>query len=286
MKSPSSEEGWDAEAVVYWQAMRGEARDVTASFEWVDDQGIAVPASDGELVFGTAHLQEWQSNEVVRDVRRLLLPLPPLKKVRLRLTVAINGKEFGSAELGTIDSLPARPVSSKWEANPTLADFGGKMGMVGFEVSREGPKKGSPSGSPDRLLATVKPGDELQVNLWWRRLATSNEDYTVFVHLYDQKQLLAQNDQQPGDTFGTTSLWQRTEIYQGPHLLAIPPTIGPGVYRLEVGACLLETMTRLKLNGSNNSTALLGRIKVSQTPPAVSPPNRHDSTYGGAFNLH
>ncbi|MDO8673324.1 MAG: hypothetical protein Q7O66_18105 [Dehalococcoidia bacterium] len=286
LKSPSTEEGWQAEAVVYWQALRGEARDVTALFEWVDDMGVAVSASNGELVFGTAHLQDWLPNEVVRDVRRLVLPPRPLRNVRLRLTVSANGGELGLAELGRLDSLQAGPVVSNLAARPVLGDFAGIMGLVDFKVGREVLGKGSPSDSSGKLLATFKPGDEMQVNLWWRGLAASNEDYKVFVHLYNHDfQLLAQHDRQPGHAFGTTSLWQRGEIYQDPHSLAIPLAAKPGVYRLEVGAYQLIRIKRLNRADSDNSTYILGRIKVSPMSSATSPSNRLDATFGGALNL-
>jgi hypothetical protein len=91
----------------------------------------------------------------------------------------------------------------------------------------------------------VKPGDVLPLTLHWMAGAT-RPDYTVFVHLLDQSgKVVAQVDSQPGNGEYPTSLWDEGEYVQDEYHLALPASLRPGTYRLELGLYQLESLRRL-----------------------------------------
>jgi hypothetical protein len=62
------------------------------------------------------------------------------------------------------------------------------------------------------------------------------KDYTVFVHLLDEKGAVrAQRDSAPRDGTYPTSSWEQDEIVTDSYSLMLPPDLAPGEYRLAVG---------------------------------------------------
>jgi hypothetical protein len=58
-------------------------------------------------------------------------------------------------------------------------------------------------------------------------------------------------------------MWAAGEIIADPHLIALPPDLPSGEYRLLVGMYDLETLTRLtRLDGGGDSIEIPTRIRV------------------------
>jgi hypothetical protein len=88
----------------------------------------------------------------------------------------------------------------------------------------------------DVTPASVMPGDEVTVTLYWQTTRDLAIDYTSFVHLIsDGDSRIAQNDHQPGAVFYPSSLWQTGELLRDEHKLAIPVDVPAGIYRLRIG---------------------------------------------------
>lgn len=67
--------------------------------------------------------------------------------------------------------------------NPSTADFGGEMRLLGFEV----------------VATQARPGETLAVDLYWRSQIAMDRDWSVFVHLVDEHGIVvAQRDKYPG----------------------------------------------------------------------------------------
>jgi hypothetical protein len=76
----------------------------------------------------------------------------------------------------------------------------------------------------------------LHVSLSWRSLASTEGDYTVFVHLIDEgERVWAQHDGEPVGDSRPTSSWQPGEEITDHHGLALPADLPPGEYSLAVG---------------------------------------------------
>lgn len=98
----------------------------------------------------------------------------------------------------------------------------------------------------------LTPGGSLDLILNWQALAPIDENYTAFVQLLSQNdQIMTQIDSWPLQGTYPTSQWQAGEIITDPYTLALPAEMPPGVYKIQVGFYLLETLRRLPTVDAN-----------------------------------
>lgn len=84
--------------------------------------------------------------------------------------------------------------------------------------------------------ATVRPGQAVDVTLYWRALAPAMVDYTAFVHLAGSDgRIWAQSDQMPAGGEAPTVTWSPGEVIVDRHRVHLPPDIEPGRYTLSAG---------------------------------------------------
>jgi hypothetical protein len=102
---------------------------------------------------------------------------------------------------------------------------------------------------------SYRPGDTVNVTLYWLALSDMDQDYKVFVHLTDEAEtrLIAQSDRWPVYNFSPTTRWEPGEIVWDRHEIQIPLDEAPGTYRLAAGAYLLETMRNLDVLDQNGN---------------------------------
>jgi hypothetical protein len=130
--------------------------------------------------------------------------------------------------------------------------FGGMMKLLGYDLQTE----------------SVKPGESLEVTLYWQSLAEMNQDYSTFVHLLDENELIiAQRDMYPGQGLYPTSLWSVGDAIANRYVLVLPETaFTPNQAQLEVGLYDLATGKRLLAYGPNGEplgdNARFHRIKI------------------------
>ncbi|MCK4452161.1 MAG: hypothetical protein KAX26_16430, partial [Anaerolineae bacterium] len=91
----------------------------------------------------------------------------------------------------------------------------------------------------------------------WQSLAEMNQDYTVFVHLLDENDLiLAQRNTFPGLGSFPTILWQAGDAIADTYTLALPETTyAPSSAQLEVGLYDFATGERLLVYGPEGEPA-------------------------------
>lgn len=88
----------------------------------------------------------------------------------------------------------------------------------------------------DPISSTVTAGTTLPVRLVWSATTPPQQDYTIFVHLVDERGIpLAQNDRQPLNGFYPTAAWKPGERVEERYTLTVPPDLAPGAYRLITG---------------------------------------------------
>ena len=98
----------------------------------------------------------------------------------------------------------------------------------------------------------ARPGETVQLTLYWRAGFVGDVNYTVFTHVIDDEgQMWAGQDNWPQAGTFPTSLWLAGEFVTDRYELALPSDIPPGEYRIEVGMYLLETMERLPVLGKD-----------------------------------
>jgi len=122
----------------------------------------------------------------------------------------------------------------------SLAEFGGKLALAGYDLEPEKPV----------------PGDELAVWLSWHRQGPAlARDYTVFVHLLDGAgERVAQGDGAPGYLGPVpTRLWLPGVSVLDRHVVLLPADLPAGQYSLLIGWYDPETGERLHLaSGDDN----------------------------------
>lgn len=95
----------------------------------------------------------------------------------------------------------------------------------------------------------LRPGDVLQVTLFWEALQAPQSRYKVFLHLVDEGgQILSQYDDEPGDGMDPTSSWKPERgVFGDRYGLLVPMTAPEGTYRLLVGLYHVEGAPRLPI---------------------------------------
>ena len=95
---------------------------------------------------------------------------------------------------------------------------------------------------------TTRAGDTLNITLYWRSIAKSDKEYTIFVHLLDaQGNVRAQRDAPPRAGTYPTSIWDVGEIVRDEYVLELPRDLVAGEYRLVVGLYEYPSLARLSV---------------------------------------
>lgn len=121
------------------------------------------------------------------------------------------------------------------EARPATysqaADWSGEIALLGFDLSRE----------------RMRPGQTLEVTLYWQAQQPLTETYQVFVHLvYPEGQIWAQSDHLNPGGF-PTNLWPTDRYVRDKHRLELPEQLPPGPYQISIGLYTLYNQQRLEV---------------------------------------
>jgi hypothetical protein len=120
----------------------------------------------------------------------------------------------------------------------------------------------------DRSPRSPRPGEALQVSLYWEALRPLETEYHTFVHLVDAEgKLMAQSDRQPGGVYYPTTLWRPGERLRDDHLLTLPADAPEGLYRLLVGMYALSGDGTLEPLGEPVVAGLVAVKTGVQTEP-------------------
>ncbi len=107
----------------------------------------------------------------------------------------------------------------------------------------------------------VRPGDILQLDLFWRTDAPLSDRYKVFVHVLDQNgQIVAQTDREPGGGQRPTTNWGTNELVVDRYGVLIPEDTPPGSYAVEIGLYDFDG-TRLPVS-TGGDALLVARVDV------------------------
>jgi len=140
-------------------------------------------------------------------------------------------------------TVPPLLSSDETEAVPNRLDisFGGVMKLLGYEAMS----------NEERGTGELRPGDSLAITLYWQSLAEMDHNYSTFVHLLDETELIvAQRDMYPGQGLYPTSLWSTGDVVANRYVLILPDTaFAPNQTQLEVGLYDFATGERLLAYG-------------------------------------
>jgi len=157
--------------------------------------------------------------------------------------------------------------------------FGGVMRLLGYDLETE---LASASGG----AVGVEPGGQVEVTLYWEALAATDRDYTVFVHLLGEEELLvAQRDTFPGLGRLSTTWLEPGFRWADRYVLPVSSTAyAPDVAQIEVGLYDATTETRLPVTGpEGQDNVRFGQVQVRARPGDV--PNPISVNFGDRMEL-
>ena len=221
----------------FWRAERPPQGIYTIYADLVDEQGQTA----GTVAFLPGAPQHtthgWQPGEVVRDQQVWTIPLdapPGHYTIRFRAydgeeqphgTVQVRRQELEIVALERQTDLPTMQ-------HAIGANFADQITLLGYDLSPRSPR----------------PGDTLQLALYWRAEQEMRQSYKVFVHLLDAEgRVSVQDDSIPVDWTRPTTGWLPGEIVTDVHALLLDADSPPGEYLLEVGLYEEQTGSRLSL---------------------------------------
>ncbi|MHB1355322.1 MAG: glycosyltransferase family 39 protein [Anaerolineae bacterium] len=136
---------------------------------------------------------------------------------------------------------------------PTDIIFGNTIHLTGYSLS----------------TLRVRPGDVVQLSLFWQADETINKRFKVFVHLVnEQGQIVAQRDAEPGGGAALTTTWKPGAVITDSYGVLLPIDTLPGILTVRIGLYDLESGQRLEAREGRRSLgdALdLAQIEVNKS---------------------
>jgi hypothetical protein len=247
---------------LYWQCLRAMKESYLVYLKLVNDVYHIWGQADGIPLGGQLPTKWWQEGIVARDPWKIeILPGTPPGVYHIEVILydaesqqALESTEGGQLLLGPLE-IPRRgppPVNSLDLEQPVEASLGDNVRLLGYNVE-----------------SGFRPGDNIHLTLFWQCLGKMQQDYTVFIHLVDERgNIVAQKDNLPVDGFYSTTKWEPREIVRDQYDLVISPDALPGEHWLELGMYLPESGERLAVTGAKSDPfqgyILLEQVKVSR----------------------
>ncbi|MBU0550809.1 glycosyltransferase family 39 protein [Myxococcota bacterium] len=170
--------------------------------------------------------------------------LPVLDDRSYRYLLVSNQLKDGEEDKSPIKRaiVPALPP----DANPVKINFEDKVELIGWRVSPERPRPGSP----------------VTLTLFWRPLKEMRNQWKIFVHIDAPGQRI-HGDHDPVEGLYPTSDWKTGDIIQDIHYKVINSSITPARFTFYAG--LYRGSQRMKIKSGpkdNDNRAQLGSIRV------------------------
>ena len=160
--------------------------------------------------------------------------------------------------------VPPEPLTDvQVAAIPNRLDvtFGDTMTLMGYDLE----------------TASVEPGGQVAVTLYWEALASTEQPYSVFVHLLGEGDILiAQRDTYPGLGLLSTTRLEPGSTWADQYIIHVPETAyAPDVAQVAVGLYNYADWTRLPAGNdaaSSGDHVRFGRIEIQALPGEVPNP--------------
>jgi hypothetical protein len=235
--------GSELSLTLYWEALHPVAEEYTVFVHLRGADGAAISQDDFPPLKNLYPSYYWAESEVVPDPRRLPIPEDTAQgwyRLEVGLYRSADGvrlpvvREDGStSDFVAVDWLWVGDSIERVPGERLGANLGDQVALLGH----------------DGLPASVEPGQEVQMVLYWQAVAPLDEDYTVFVHLIDQNGVaVSQHDGQPMQGFYPTSRWDVGDNVRDEFDVTVDESVPPGQYRWVAGMYLLSTGERLPLS--------------------------------------
>jgi Dolichyl-phosphate-mannose-protein mannosyltransferase len=253
---------------LYWQALKPLDRNYSVFLHLLDENDIEDQDQfKGQAYPGRGNLptttlmpgQTWAETWVMPIQSAAYAPARLTWEVGLFDAATLNGPRLSAVTqsgraLG--DNLRfgqvglARPAGSLF--SPLSYNFVDQIELIGFDLDRR----------------AARPGEKVNLTLFWRALAVPARDYTVFVHVLGERQIkAAAQDAQPSPP---TSSWKLGQAISTTYELEVNP-VPAGVYDTQVGVYFFtgeSSFERLKVltrdGRLQQDYVLLSKLRVTR----------------------
>jgi hypothetical protein len=256
--------------VLYWQAQQPLEKQysVFAHLDVPPDY-ITWVASDN-LNPGGIPTSRWAPALYTRDEHVLAIPddLPPVeyllqvglydKVTGERLPILSEGGQAAgdSIPLQQVHVLRAKPIHVRRLPHRNGSLLGGKIELLGYELKEE----------------PIRPGEALELTLYWQAREEIEESYTVFTQLLDGKgNIQGQQDGIPVEGMYPTSSWLAGQVVEDKRHVPIGATAPAGSYRIAVGMYKLDSLERLEAVDAEGNPLPKGQIVLDTWVEMESP---------------
>jgi hypothetical protein len=163
-------------------------------------------------------------------------------------------------------------------SQPVGADFGGEMRLLGFDLGAE----------------AVQPGGTLTVTLYWQSQIAMDRDWSVFVHLLDENDIVvAQRDTYPGLGLLPTRRFEPGQTLADRYVVRVPEAtyapsdgrVAVGLYDFNTGERLGIANCELRIADCNDASDGLILAPVSILERLGEVPNPQSLNFGGLISL-
>ncbi len=215
----------------YWFVKQPQA-DLTFHWSLIDATGTKISETVAYPYFNTQRSSGWSAGMVVDDAYQL--PLPPglpAGNYTLQLQPFVDEvaqaaiKTIGPVDIATVPAappIPMRPLALRFAQEAILDGYNLKINRQPVPINQPTP--------------VVRPGDTIEIKLYWRAQRSVLEDYHSFVHLVDWQQMtLVQKDQLPGPFWSMPMLWNPYTPMADIYRFKIPADAASGLYAPRVG---------------------------------------------------
>jgi hypothetical protein len=251
-----------------WQKLSSLGSEHRLNLRLADGTGRTWASRDSQPRAGQLFFTDLAVGDTLNDRHGLLIPAgTPPGSYRLLLSVRRTsdahpldlldsagqplGAEVLLADIEVISPEPPVGPAALPVQVETGATFGQTANLVGYSLGQE----------------PFRAGEQVGLTLFWQALGDQSDPLTVSVRLQDAGgQIVAGHNQPP---IWPAANWERGTLLRDPQDVALPPTLPPGQYRVEV-SLLTPEQVPLKVNGSDR--LLLTTVTTVDRPHVFEPP--------------
>jgi len=255
--------GQELAVTLYWRALSPMHEDYSVFVHLLTENELIIGQRDVYPGRGSFPTTLWQPGDAIADT--YIIPVSPTafspsqavleagmydQRTGARLPI----RNAGGTPIGDhvrFGQVLVRAEPKGGIANPLYFNFGNQIALIGYDLDR----------------TALRPGETLHLTLYWKALAPMSRNYTVFAHILGENNAIwGQKDSWPQGGAAPTSTWRVGQVVADRYDLAVKPETPGGVYDIEVGMYLSETMQRLSVLGASghaqDTRVLLNRVRV------------------------
>ena len=218
--------GEPLDVTVTWQTLAATPDLYIVFVHLIDDEGVVVAQRDTYPGLGRYPTTAWTPDVVFADTYRVWLPETAYAPNTLAVTAGLYRPEAGrlaapdGSDALPIGSVALEPRPGSPYPNPARINLGNDAALVGYDLDRR----------------VVRPGETIELTLYWEPLRPILEEHSVFVQaLAPPADVIGKTDSWPAGGLAPTSAWHPGQVVVDTHTLRISGEALPGIYDVVVG---------------------------------------------------